>query len=73
MPWYFEHDYIQRFMKNCACKSKFFPFYQDVTDELKNYQSVMEALHEQAANLGEQVGLCNNTLMYLIKKGQQLR
>ena len=28
---------------------------QDVTDELKNYQSVMEALHEQAANLGEQV------------------
>ena len=29
--------------------------FQDVTDELKNYQSVMEALHEQAANLGEQV------------------
>ena len=29
--------------------------HKDVTDELKNYQSVIEALHEQAANLGEQV------------------
>ncbi|XP_060584243.1 spectrin beta chain-like isoform X5 [Ruditapes philippinarum] len=28
--------------------------HKDVTDELKNYQSVIEALHEQAANLGEQ-------------------
>ena len=39
-------------------KSEFLMFFlhlQDVTDELKNYQSVMEALHEQAANLGEQV------------------
>jgi len=31
--------------------------HKDVTDELKNYQSVIEALHEQAANLGEQVTL----------------
>ncbi|KAH3857022.1 hypothetical protein DPMN_099619 [Dreissena polymorpha] len=30
--------------------------HKDVTDDLKNYQSVIEALHEQAANLGEQVG-----------------
>ncbi|XP_052270062.1 spectrin beta chain-like isoform X3 [Dreissena polymorpha] len=28
--------------------------HKDVTDDLKNYQSVIEALHEQAANLGEQ-------------------
>ena len=28
---------------------------QEVTEELKNYQSVIEALHEQAASLGEQV------------------
>lgn len=36
--------------------------HKDVTDELKNYQSVIEALHEQAANLGEQVGVCRNTI-----------
>lgn len=29
--------------------------FQDVTEELKNYQSVIESLHEQAASLGEQV------------------
>ena len=28
---------------------------QEVTEDLKNYQTVIEALHEQAANLGEQV------------------
>lgn len=28
--------------------------HKDVTDELKNYQSVIESLHEQATNLGEQ-------------------
>lgn len=27
---------------------------QEVTDELKNYESTLAALHEQAANLGEQ-------------------
>ena len=30
-------------------------YVQEVTEELKNYQSVIEALHEQAASLGEQV------------------
>lgn len=29
-------------------------FMQEVTDELKNYESTLAALHEQAANLGEQ-------------------
>ena len=28
---------------------------QDVAEELNNYQSVIDALHEQAGNLGEQV------------------
>ncbi|XP_041353644.1 spectrin beta chain-like isoform X2 [Gigantopelta aegis] len=28
--------------------------HKEVTDDLKNYQSVIEALHEQATNLGEQ-------------------
>ena len=30
-------------------------FVQDITDELQNYQSVILALQEQAAALGEQV------------------
>ena len=29
--------------------------HKEVTDELKNYESTIAALHEQAANLGEQV------------------
>ena len=29
--------------------------HKDVTDELQNYSSVINALHEQAAALGEQV------------------
>ena len=29
--------------------------FQDITDELQNYQSVIQALQEQAAALGEQV------------------
>lgn len=28
---------------------------QEETEEIKSYQSVIEGLHEQAANLGEQV------------------
>ena len=30
-------------------------YLQEVTDELKNYESTVQALHEQAANLGEEV------------------
>ena len=29
--------------------------HRNVTDELQNYSSVIQALHEQASNLGEQV------------------
>ena len=35
--------------------------FQDVTDELENYHSVIQALHDQAAQLGDQV-----CLMFLI-------
>ena len=34
--------------------STYLPIYQDVTDELKNYQPTIEALHEQASALGEE-------------------
>ena len=38
---------------------------QDVAEELNNYQSVIDALHEQAGNLGEQVRIPSNGLFSL--------
>lgn len=35
--------------------NKFFFMKQEVTEELKTYQTVIKGLHNQAANLGEQV------------------
>ena len=35
---------------------------QEVSDELANYNSVIQALHEQAGSLGEQVSLQDNLL-----------
>ena len=40
--------------KDEASAESLFKKHKNVTDELANYQSVIDALHEQAGNLGEQ-------------------